>query len=181
MVIGIKRFAFAGLVSVFGLLAARAEDSYLYWLVDAHADQYDYTAVKVRASDGSGSELLNLYPDMRDVKCYDTAGPAGEIKEIAQYGGILGFWAALTTSQHTYADGASYVIELYHDDTLLAQSEELFYSEAVANHFVNANASQGQTNIWMPTAFAAPEPNSALLMLVGCAVLALRRRPQGKV
>lgn len=77
----------------------------------------------------------------------------------------------------------SFVIELgsYEDATwsTLAVSEASSYGELSSAHYIVQ--SQGDYNpqpvaVWQPAAYSVPEPGSGTLVLVGMALLALRRR-----
>ena len=87
-----------------------------------------------------------------------------------------------------YADGSpeySFVIEIGNWDedigtwTGVAMSDALSYSN-LGEHLITWNSGdyvtpQGVT-VWAPTAYAVPEPSSAFLLVLGAALMGLRRR-----
>ena len=159
-----------------GVFAAQADDSYLYWMMDtASAGAFDnYNSVKVKAvSSESGSEsyLALYYGNSNPVGVGDATFSVGrsDVVNAADYG--IGFYAGLS---QLFGTSYSYVVELWNDG-VVAQSQTITYSEAAVQHI----ASLGGAGItpWMAGGFsAAPEPNSAVLLLLGCAALALRRK-----
>jgi len=158
---------------------AFAEDSYLYWMIGAGANdsQYTYDKVVVRGNTTTGGrDELYLY--------YSSSAPVGGTGQ--QYVDKTTTDAMRTDGAALYAKLASdktyssFVIELYNADQFIAQSETLDFSSAVANYYIATNNSMSQLAMWAPTSFAIPEPNSAMLLLLGCAALGLRRRRQLK-
>lgn len=152
---------------------ASADDSYLYWMI-GDTDPYsasDYTTVRVKATDTSDDvSYLYLY------------GPGGDALN-AQTVSSTDINALKSDGQALYAkliSGTSYssfVIELLNDSNkLVAQSETLAYSEALAQYHITTGNSMTLPTMWAAGTFAIPEPNSAMLMLVGMAALGLRRR-----
>ena len=152
--------------------AASAEDSYLYWMVgeDAAKDfTYDAVAVSAFTGDDAGS-LLTLY--------YGNGNPV-DGKKLAwdsNYSG-LPLYASLTgVADSSY----SYVVELFNDSVKVGQSASLLYTDAMARNYVELMTTAGTLPVmstWSAGGFTAvPEPNSAMLVILGCAALALRRR-----
>ena len=176
------------------LTAAVAEDSYLYWLVDdtITVDGTAYTwgslTARVVAYDsstwrpglpGNGGKVLELYAQNAQGGLAAITGDS----EKGDYVGIDGmnspYYAAIKPDMQ--GESWSYFIELYNDKGFYARSAQgLDYMSAQAGEYLMGSDLQPGTywNVSAFTATPAPEPNSALLMLIGCAALALRRRRQ---
>ena len=165
-----------------GVFAASADDSYLYWMVntdDGTAAKFTYDAVQVRACEtasgvDSGSYLTLYYGNGAAV-----GGEGLSVgKDLATSG--LSFYASLASAM---GSSFSYVVELFHDGAKVGQSESLFFTDAMAENYVAFATSTGTLPAmatWMAGGFSAvPEPNSAVLLLLGCAALALRRKQAG--
>ena len=84
-----------------------------------------------------------------------------------------------------YASGSpeyAFIIELGNWDgsnwSTLALSETASYADLVANNHIDTSSGYNPNPItpWNPTPYVVPEPSSGLLLLVGAALLALRRR-----
>lgn len=161
-----------------GGFSAAAEDSYLYWMVGDTGSYVDsYNKVVVRALDSSGNTIdpvLNIYAPDADSSTGLSDSYGSVTKAQANMGAL---YAGLATGQPY----SSFVIELYNDSSFVAQSAALSLSDATANYIVNNNSmSLPVVSPWAATSFAIPEPNSAMLLLLGCAALGLRRRRQLK-
>ena len=152
---------------VFGATVAAAEDSYLYWMVGENASDYAGSYNTVRVQDNTSGTYLNIYNGSGVNK-----GDSISATTVATYEELgRGLYAQLASD----ASYGSFVIELWNGDTFVAQSEELPLSTALANYIVTNN-SMTLPLAWAPQSFAIPEPNSAMLLLLGCAALGLRRR-----
>ena len=160
---------------VLGALSASAEDSYLYWMLgstDPYGSPADYNIVKVKGfSEGGDSGYLTVYaPDATTDSGLSATGLDQLTYGQASSGAL---YALLATSGAPYS---SFVIELYNESQFVAQSSALDYNTALANYYIATENSLTLPQAWVPTSFATPEPNSAMLMLLGCAALCLRRR-----
>ena len=144
---------------------AFAEDSYLYWMIGDTGDySSSYNTVKVKGDD----TVLTIY-NINGAEI----GPSVAKSTVDMYAGAdMGLYAYLG-SNPTYS---SYIIELYNDSSFVAESR---LSGAVADYITTVNSISLPT-AWVASSFAIPEPNSAMLLLLGCAALGLRRRRQLK-
>ena len=160
-------------VLVFGALVASADDSYLYWMIGDTTPYSigDYSKVRVAAVGSDRVDYLDLYGPGGDDLNTDRVS-ASDVNTVKNDGQAL---YAKLASGSSYS---SFFIELLNDSGgFVAQSAEIPYSEALAHYITTAN-SMSTVSMWAASSFAIPEPNSATLLLVGCAFLGLRRRRQ---
>ena len=151
--------------ALLGAMVASADDSYLYWMVgdDAPAN-YAYAKVK----DASGA-YLNLYDE--SMNSLGNSVDLATVTDASDYGEA--FYASLAGID---TQNSTWMIELYNaQNQVIDRSGSYEYTTVF-----NGGFSTPPTAPAMGGSFATPEPNSALLMLVGCAMLGLRRRKQKK-
>ena len=139
------------LAIVAGLFAmvASADDSYLYWMVDdEYTSGYTWDEAKLFAVDSSWEKSAPL----DEYSAWDGTTPLG-------------------TS--AYLDNYSYYSELYNEGNVVAHSSSaLPYSLWKGGDF----STEAPAFASSFAAGAVPEPTSGLLVLLGGALLGLRRR-----
>lgn len=185
---------------------ASAGDDVLYWMVDSTAtveqdgvttsissffENYDAPdgsafAARVRVTGGNITEdtFLDLY-----IPGYGLDVGGGEYG--VEFSEVGGYWGAgvPTGNQSPSGDFSagtpeySFIVELGNIDsgdnwTTVATSASATYSSLGDYIHETFDINPGQIAVWSPTAFTAsvPEPSSGLLMAVGLALLALRRK-----
>lgn len=163
------------MVALVAFMASAVEESYLYWMVDTAdgtAGTFAYDAVQVRAYEtavgvDSGS-CLTLY--------YGNGVEAGTSVSAASATSGLGLYASLVAAA---GPSYSYVVEPFNDGAKVARSDSIVFTDATAQNIMRVTTSGTFPAMapWMAGGFSAvPEPNSALLLLLGCAALGLRRK-----
>ena len=186
--------------------AALAEEDVLYWMVDSSAtvekngettsvasffENYGAPegsafAARIRVTGGDITEdtFLDLYYGNGIVV-------PGELGVVFEDGiGGSGYWGAgVPTGNQSpsgnYSAGSpeySFIVELGNVDaqdnwTTVATSAAATYSSLGTYIHQSFDMSPSPMRIWTPTSFdAVPEPSSGLLVTIGLAILALRRR-----
>lgn len=156
---------------------AMANDSYLYWMVgndltwkEGTAPDYSQMAVGVLDASGQNVGYLNCFG-------YGGSGAGGNLVDKGS-----GAWYANLGS---YASGSySFYIELFNDNMdFVGRSQDILSYNSALAYTTTFGTSQPLATPWAPSSFttaAVPEPNSALLILLGCAGLALKRKKQGR-
>lgn len=148
-------------VAVAAWSASAEVDSYLYWMVgdpvkyDFNGADIDYSYAKV-STDG-GETYLTLY------------GTGGSLDTDILDKGETGYAGFASTPGFS-----SFLFELYNDDDEKVGWTTLSYSQAA--QYVYSNPTSPSAAGVFGITQAAPEPSSGILLLVGLAGLALRRR-----
>ena len=163
-----------GLVS----LALHAEDyKYLYWMVDEthDADKYEFTYATVKADDSSYLHLYNQSGDTGADRFYISDYATADLGLATSAG-----FAGLGTDSYI---GSTFLFELWRenddgdDDTLVAW-KSVAYSALAGNIFANTQTDSGESPFVVSNVI--PEPTSGMLLLIGIAGLAIRRRRGNK-
>lgn len=184
-------FTFATLVA-----AASVHASYLYWQINGNEPALtneelsapaNYTGVRIFASDDNGAtkKFLNLGYANYDTEEFTSIGyavdaPVGGML-LADVSGIgegysfyvelinnnVSTWKTTNTSAYPSSDFAGQL-----------QGNDETYANLVQKGFIGADLSPVSMAVWHGGSqySAVPEPTSAVLMLIGMAGLALRRR-----
>ena len=168
-------------------VGAFATDSYLYWMVDENVTWAEGTAtstptynaarVGYAAADGSGTTTyLSLY------SAGGTALESGKTTALDSDVGLAALYAGAIADTYKTAS-YSFFIELLNDSTVVGTSEKLA-GNALSSYLTSSMGATNQPGeVWNGGTFttaAIPEPTSGLLMLVGLAGLALRRKRMAK-
>ena len=164
-----------------GIFSAQA-DSYLYWMVgddlgspitldNAVLTDASYNGARVAYwVDGGDSGYLNLYGQNNAGNWVDLGTTIG----ATSVGEPSAYYARLAS----LGDASHFYIELVMDGNRVGRSEQILdYTGALAMATMDLKPAQLLTALAF-TAAPAPEPSSGLLLLLGVAGLALRRRKQ---
>jgi len=159
-----------------GAMSASAE-SYLYWMVgDTGNFSYDNAQVRVLNNGTATDKYLSLY--YADGTAVDGNKVSDEYAAAAQEA-ELGLYAALGD---LLGENYSYIIELRNaDGGFVAQAGALSYSDALNNIVYSGIGVPASGTGWDPSSgggspYNVPEPTSGMMVLLGMAALALRRR-----
>ena len=158
-------------VSVVTALVASADVEALYWQVTSenNVNNVDFTAAALGYDDGAGH--TGYLPN----------GSSSGNQWVAGNNGTTELSAAILGDASADYSGWSFFIELQNYDAqngwyTSGRSDTYTYSQISSSSFsTSSSLSTVSPTAWAPSV-PVPEPTSGLLMLVGGALLALRRR-----
>ena len=164
------------LAAILGATGAFAADSYLYWMIDTtSANKFDYSYARIK--DANSNTYLTIYDGSFEEAYTDGNYGDGVLKDYVAMADNAnsGFYASLAGITPS---SASFIVELYNDSgKFLAQNFSASAGE-IAGYIYSGGISVPPSVPWTASSFDIPEPSSGLLMLVGFAMLGLRRRRQ---
>mgnify|MGYP003309442993 CR=1 FL=1 len=177
-------------------MTLQAEDEYLYWMIDSDAKIEGLWGKETPLSGGTYYAKVGYTTTQKTVEEIVAAGkgldsylslyalPGDDaLKDNATYGGsnvrtgygdnhgVPPIYAGLTAANYTYW------VELWsaQDEAVVGYGSLGTYADLSA--FISPMTGFGSmASPIAVSAFLVPEPNSALLLMIGCAALALRRR-----
>ena len=157
----------ASLAIVLAASVASAADSYLYWMVNNanynnSVVNFDYATI---STDG-GSSYLSLY----------SSGASGSVTQYLWSDGYNSSYGAPSSGIYAGFSGTptSFLVELWNASDTRVGWQSYSYSE-LAQHLYNSTTGGGLTTPF-GVSQVVPEPTSGLLMLIGMAGLALKRK-----
>lgn len=177
-------------ILLFAFLAAAAtsQAEYLFWQVSdemigsdaylkAHVDQGDGYIYKAIMHYGTVDETTHAWSE------------GGQIPEANGGKGPIGGDGSIDTSYNVNlgqlgnASSYSYYIEIVKYESAVspdwygvAKSETMKYQDMVNANYIGDIAAPSALVPWTGGSFSAPEPSSAMLVLVGMALVALKRK-----
>ena len=159
----------------------------LWWQVGDMTDPTSLGDVEVRLISGGTTTAADLgvtHARIREVntgeylQMLDPQTGAFDLESI----NVPMTWLADVTAYASDSPEYAFVIELGNYDgsnwSMLAVSETVTYTDLAANSHIDNVSGYNPNPVtpWMPSSYVVPEPTSGMLVLVGAALLALRRR-----
>ena len=153
------------IVAAFVVTAAvSARAGYLYWMIeqDASSDeaiQFEYATIKQ-----DGQTLAIYSPDGFELGTEVSAGDDGYNMDDGGYAMLSGATTGST----------SFLVELWNGSDVVGWAR--YGSADIAKHIVDTFNTSGGVPLYVTQPTLVPEPTSGILLLLGMAGLALRRR-----
>ena len=156
------------ILALLGSMTSLADaDSYLYWMIDT-SSSYSYAKIRDQTTPNT---YLTIYNDLGVTAVPDGTQVAKTyVDDAAAWG--EGFYVPVDSVNGT---PATFIVELFNSDNKFVSQSVLSYN---SDYVYGGGMGLPPSSAMTFSSFAIPEPSSGLLMLVGCAVLGLRRRKQ---
>jgi len=165
-----SKIVLGAVLSVALPLCGLAEDAYLYWMIDqpvASAVTFDYARMV-------SPDFAYTYLTADSAALVSSEGDKTSTKEQSMY---LGAYDAQTGGYMGYA---SFLIELFTfsdgNFTSVAQSEIYTFAGCASSIGASKEPGSGGVNTLKVSTFTIPEPTGGMLVLLGFAVLGLKRK-----
>lgn len=173
-----KKFIVSALMALScGVLCAADTDMYLFWMIDNSTSIGGQTASQLVTAGGytarlavSGSEgtYLNLYSDDLSALSGSSTVSLGDVVNWDTVAAVGGY------------SGSSFLVEILNSGELAYRSETVSYADLGAYMSSMKDMARPGDTYAFGTFTAVPEPTSGLLLLLGVAGLALRRKKMQK-
>lgn len=171
----------AAALCVFG---AQAEDSYMYWMIDdyltldgAKLDVGSGSSYSAKVAAYSGDPSISS-PEYMTLAFAANDGSMSTVGQSVYFGSDgIAFYSALATN--LTGDDWNYYVEIWSNESgqnnLVGRSEG-YTTDQAADYIRSSSLTPGIFATVSSFSSPVPEPTSGLLMLIGTAALALRRR-----
>ena len=144
-------------VAVAAVSTAVATDSYIYWMAESRVGDIDFAYAQLVADNGSKVVISDLYSNEGAAATHDSH--------------VSGVWS---DSLASYGAGYNYYIELLNgDEDVVWTGYQYSYADIVAKGGIYTKGTPAGSPLDMG---AVPEPTSGLMMLLGLALLGLKRK-----
>lgn len=169
-----KKYLILGFIA---LASLASQASYLYWQVrPTDISDIAYSAdpaiivnhATLWAVNNSSGEAKDIDYVVVDPKASPSMSPT--ITDLGDYGSDAYSFYIEVSNYGTTANPN------WSDRIVLAQGEMVRYEDLLTKQYIQVDHLTSQPNLWTGTPFNVPEPTSAMMILLGLAGLALRRK-----
>ncbi len=178
------------LLGILFSFSARGDEAILWWLVEPGDTVEDWygsestvskigaTAFRLRVDGGQEPSYLDFQVRLPSGDMYTMDGERGSPLPMDSFANVAAYVPdELSGAEYTFSVELGNIVDGQWVKTLAASapvSYNWLQSEKHIGSWSDINADL--TGVWSPSGYSVPEPSSGLLMLIGGALLALRRR-----
>lgn len=178
------------ILGILFFLSARGEGNILWWLVEPDDTVEDWygsessvagigaSAFRLRVDGGQEPTYLDFQVRLPTGDMYTMNGEVGSPLPMDSFANVAAYVSdAYSSAEYTFSVELGNIANGEWVKTLVSSapvSYNWLKSEKHIGSWDDINADL--TNPWKPSSYSVPEPSSGLLMLIGGALLALRRR-----